>query len=656
MTTRAPSTTWAALALTLLGCQSLLLPGWLPPLTPPQPIVPEPTMCGAHNYPALVPLPEGPIKGAADFHNHQFANLGFGGRLLAGKAFDERGVEHALSVCGAEGLCVDDREAAVCRLACAFATDGDGCRAKCDGAKCSSSPPHGHFGWSDPVGMALGQGYGHVVRGYPEFQGWPNYNTYTHQQEYYTWLHRAFQGGLKLMVMLAVTNETLCQFLGHDHPCDDMTNVDLQLAEARKLEAFIDEQGDCEVNGNGWYRIAESPAQARKIIEDGAMAVVLGIEVDTLFNCRQSGNCNEASVVAQIQKYKAKGVRHVFPVHLMDNGIGGAATVNDFFNFGNVVVNHRQLAVRDCKSEGYSFRFGSPSMKANEVLHAMASKLGVDYPDYSKESALGAHCNKLGLDPKLGAPALAALMNARMLVDVDHMSALSRREALAVAKTCNYPGVVSGHSGFTKLTRGQEQSEGQLRDDDVTSIVERGGLFAPILNQGSREELIKYEREGSKVEHDCGSSAKSFAQAYLYAVDAVKARKQGPVGVGFGSDINGFAGLPAPRFGPYACGGDGVPQTNAVSYPFQPLHGSVTSMERFQAGYRVFDINLDGFAHMGLFPDFVQELLAIGLTPHDLEPLFDSAEAYIQMWDAAEKRTLSCDHAGKPLPPAVPPP
>jgi len=51
---------------------------------------------------------------------------------------------------------------------------------------------------------------------------------------------------------------------------------------------------------------------------------------------------------------------------------------------------------------------------------------------------------------------------------------------------------------------------------------------------------------------------------------------------------------------------------------------------------RVLDINEDGFANMGMFPDFVEELRKIGITDQGLAPLFNSAEAYIQMWERAE--------------------
>jgi len=112
-----------------------------------------------------------------------------------------------------------------------------------------------------------------------------------------------------------------------------------------------------------------------------------------------------------------------------------------------------------------------------------------------------------------------------------------------------------------------------------------------------------------------------------------------PVAVGFGSDLNGLAGMPRPRFGPFACGHDGVPQSEKtrVAYPVRLHPGMGDPLPASQIGNRVFDMNVDGYAHVGMFPDFVAELRAIGLTEKDLEPLFNSAEAYIQLWERATR-------------------
>src|SRR6185295_18135883 len=49
----------------------------------------------------------------------------------------------------------------------------------------------------------------HGEDGYPTFNSWPKYNVLTHQQVYEDWLFRAYQGGLRLMVMLAENSEDM---------------------------------------------------------------------------------------------------------------------------------------------------------------------------------------------------------------------------------------------------------------------------------------------------------------------------------------------------------------------------------------------------------------------------------------------------------------
>jgi len=118
------------------------------------------------------------VAGFADLHNHQFANLGFGGRVIWGGAYGEL-----------------SRELAWC------------------------TPVHGPAGAGDVIGnlvrvLVYGANaagiFGHSVGGYPDFDGWPRWNSLTHQTVFQDWLRRAVDGGLRLIVMLAVNNESLC--------------------------------------------------------------------------------------------------------------------------------------------------------------------------------------------------------------------------------------------------------------------------------------------------------------------------------------------------------------------------------------------------------------------------------------------------------------
>ena len=53
-------------------------------------------------------------------------------------------------------------------------------------------------------------------------------------------------------------------------------------------------------------------------------------------------------------------------------------------------------------------------------------------------------------------------------------------------------------------------------------------------------------------------------------------------------------------------------------------------------GFKTFDYNVDGLAHIGLVPDMVADSSRVGMDPHYVESLFCSAEAYIRVWERAD--------------------
>ena len=69
-----------------------------------------------------------------------------------------------------------------------------------------------------------------------------------------------------------------------------------------------------------------------------------------------------------------------------------------------------------------------------------------------------------------------------------------------------------------------------------------------------------------------------------------------------------------------------------MAYPFTiPGFGT---FDRQVSGQKTYDFNVDGLAHIGLLPDMVADLKNIGVTDQQLQPLFGSAQAYINMWSA----------------------
>lgn len=587
-----------------------------------------------------------PVVGFADLHSHQFANLGFGGLMLWGEPFDEQGIAHALPwsdfMPSAPGEVVAPDGSAVGRFGCGGLGLYSHCPATCPPGTgpgtdqwCEGVAVHGAGGVLDLVQTALSGTLGHLVGGYPEFDGWPRWNNYTGQQAYVDWLRRSWLGGQRLMVMLAVNNEALCSLVNRraSYGCGDMAAVDRQIQGAKDLERYVDLEDDGTENGSGWYRIAHSSAQARQIATQGKLAVVLGIEVPSLFDCKTSNpGCTEQHVRDRLDHYYALGVRHILPVHNADNAFGGTALYNEIFAANNRIINGEWWNVENCDpSTGIDFHAG---LTDGPLFALFAALVGETVPAVPA----GSSCNARGLTP-LGESFLGMLMDKKMIIDVDHLSTRSLNRALTLAEGRNYPALAMSHSGFlgSALPGGEGNHEGNKTPQQLARIRALGGTVATILHQGGRQDVRQYTRpDGSvPVPFDCGGSSKAWAQAYLYAVEKMQGRA-----VALGSDFNGLAGLPAPRAGGEACDGD-KPADYApgalVDYPFTTLTGA--TLDRQVVGNQVFDYNEDGLANNGMLPDFIEDLRRIGLTEADLAPLFGSAEQYIRMWELAEDTT-----------------
>ncbi len=84
-----------------------------------------------------------------------------------------------------------------------------------------------------------------------------------------------------------------------------------------------------------------------------------------------------------------------------------------------------------------------------------------------------------------------------------------------------------------------------------------------------------------------------------------------------------------------------VARVNAIWEKWEQMQGDNRPLVRSTAGaHRDFDINLDGMAHYGMLPDFLQDLRNSGLTAEDLAPLFRSANDYVEMWATCVMRAV----------------
>jgi len=598
-----------------------------------------------------------PVRGFADVHAHQFSNLGFGGGVFWGDTHHKDGIDAALPWC--DWTWKFPIIPALIGIPDFHPTLGF----KVHGTEVHQTAEcliHG-FGLSMSCNSLEGV---HAVSGTGPFEGWPNWSTATHQQMYYKWLERAYKGGLRLLVPLAVNNEAACVISPQKWwYCNDMYNIDRQIDGAYSLEAFIDAQHGGP--GKGWYRIVTSPAEARQVIEDGKMAVVLGIETDTLFGCKPStGTCDETYIREQVAKYYCKGVRHIFPVHLYNNKYSGSALYNDFWTIANFAVTGGFMDIWDCSGEPV-YPPGTDGLKYNYKtgwVQAFLTVFQIIYgwipgvPDHWGPA--GAHCNADGLSTE-GEWLVNDLMDYGMIIDVDHFSLLAIEEVLDLAESESrrYP-LISGHSFLfdepTMEFGHYPRTELHKTKEQIRRIRDLGGIVAPLNPHGK-----------------CSSSL-DYARKYSYIVEQMSGgpfyEEDGFPRISFSTDFGGFFQQTAPRdprdsgddcsdatyqaqkYDPdsefsiyHSVNEDGSAATfkrpddyPPLSYPF-PAVGDFGWFGRSWTGDREFDFNKDGLAHVGLLPDFMADLRNVGLTDADLEPMMYSAEAYIRMWEQIDQ-------------------
>jgi microsomal dipeptidase-like Zn-dependent dipeptidase len=594
----------------------------------------------------------GILRGYHDMHLHLLGNMAHGGRNLVGEPAP-------VLADGSYGLdATHDVNSAL-----SPATD----------LLVHRNPFHGLF--FDTSGEGTKDG-ARSMFGAPYFTGWPKWTSTTHQQTYYVWLERAWRGGLRATTLFASHVESLCKTSLKDTKesswplCENsMLHVVNQLKAALKFEAFVDTMSGGP--GLGWFRIVRTPQEARAAVRAGKLAVVLGIEVDNLFNCKEAGCPADfglpteltgrpapTTLVEAVNVIYDMGVRHVFPIHNFDNAFGGAATWMDPIGVGQAVAEGRWWVLRNCGNGVGDYGFW-----VDNALEFLMSVLGFGIgivpplPPYINGNLDTAYasCNQYGLNT-LGPLLLHTLMDKGMLIDIDHMGALSLDQTIAITAAgpagngLPYPLLASHVQAFDlhqKEFRDNKGRHERMRTPaQLAAIRDSGGLVAAMLKDDVQDTDLKGEKYnfgyvpavGATVTDNCRHSSKTWAQLLQYTVDVMG----GPVSMG--SDWNGAAGHVGPRFGSDACGGWGTPngferprqevENNRVQYPFT-LPGFGT-FDQQVTGFKAFDYNVDGLAHIGLVPDMVADLERIGVDAHYIDALFCSAEAYIRVWERAD--------------------
>lgn len=512
------------------------------------------------------------VRGYVDPHVHGQTHEFLGGRVICSPPFHKYGAAAALVDC-------PDHQVA------------DGRGALLEDALSGHTPGTGH----DPVG-------------WPTFSYWPNPHSLTHQQVYYKWLERSWRAGLRIHTSLLTENHILCTVYPlKKNSCDDRDAVRLQAKDMRAMQDYIDAQYGGP--GRGWYRIVTNPFEARKVINQGKLAVVMGMETSVPLGCNvQLGRatCTEAQMLAELAEMKKLGVSQMELTNKFDNAFTGVAgdsgTNGPLTNSANFLSTGSFLRMQTCPSAyapGTEDRLQSPNLgdlpggqQSAPDQDAIFGAIWKLFGDVGVQPVplypAGPHCNQLGLSP-LGQRLLSAMIDSRILFDPDHMSVAGRNAALDYMEqqqAAGRPvGVVSSHSWSTP--------------DAYPRIYRLGGFVAPYAGDST-----------------------GFVDKWRQHLGWTDGRYY--FGFGFGSDMNGFGAQGDPR---------GAGAADPVTYPFTGLGGVTISQQR--SGERVFDINTDGVAHYGLYADWVEDVEHVaGADGAALAAdLSRGAEAYLQTWE-----------------------
>jgi hypothetical protein len=447
---------------------------------------------------------------------------------------------------------------------------------------CADHDFNGAFAFAENL-LSTGSLFGnHSTKGWPDFDGWPRWDSLTHEGTYWKGIERAWRGGLRILVADLVENRALCEIYWlKKNPCGDMDSLRLQAKALYDLQNYIDAQ--FKGPGRGFFRIVKSPGEARAVINDGKLAVVMGVETSQPFDCLYRDGveiCSAAQIDRGLEELWNLGVRSLFPVHKFDNAFGGTTmdggTSGVLVNVGNKYMTGRWWEVSTCsgvESDHTPPSLGPPPFDVEALL-----------PWYPS----GPVCNVRGLTP-LGEYLINRMIDKGMIVETDHMSVSTRAETLAILESRGYSGVITSHGWGDDTSRQRIQA--------------LGGFVAPYAS--TTNDYIGNWRKARA----------SQSGAYLW-------------GIGFGTDTNGLGSQASPR--------PGASNENPVIYPFRSFDNSVT-IQQSHWNNRSWDFNLAGASHYGLFLDWIEDLKHVA-GEEIVDDLARGAEAYLQMWERVSTR------------------
>ena len=436
-------------------------------------------------------------------------------------------------------------------------------------------------------------------KGYPDFATWPTWGSILHQQMWIDWIERSHKGGLNIMVALAVSSHCIASAAKTHGPQDD----------GQVLLNCIQGIKDM-VSKSNFMEIAYTPQDVRRIVSAGKLAVILGTEMDNIGNfynpqdhypAKFNPTPSNAEIQQELDTLWNLGIRYIFPVHLNNTVFGGTALIVSALNVANKFATGEEYKVEQVstKETGIRFRLVHPGVGLPGIAKLFMPQLmpknvnpgrKENYTFWDTLPGYG-HRNALGLTER-GRFGIAYMMRKGFMIDIDHMSEKAANEVLDMAIANNYP-VNSGHN--------------EPRESGGTE------------NNRTPAQYAKLKQVGGMVGTGHGANASGYVRTYREV-----AKIMGYRNVAIGTDVGGFSALPQ--------------RDTSLTLVYD------NNFTRCKTGNRSWDINTDGVAHYGLWPDYIRSWDLAGMTPKEKNVFMNSAEDFTQVW---EKCTSNANKAAK---------
>ncbi len=491
----------------------------------------------------------GEVRGVLDGHMHWMTFEYLGGNFHCGRPWSRYGITAALPDCSS-----------------------------IEGPEGSAAPVQNFLNYGSPV-------HPHDTSGWPKLTAWAPSNL-TYEGTYYRWIQRDWKAGLRMMVMPVNENRELCMLMtNRRNSCDEMHTVYKGIRDIKQLQHYVDAQAGGP--GKGFFQIVRNPYQARKVINEGKMAVVLEVEVSELFGCKGSdpSSCSKPIISSGLKKLHRMGVRSSLLLNKFDNPLTGVrfdgGPIGVLINAANKLSYGSFWSAQTC-SGPYADNTIESAGTVPAALLSVISSLGID-PGTIPAYPPAPNCNTRGLTG-LGRYTVNQMMDRDMIVNPDHMSQRAVSRTLDIAERRNYSGIISPH--------------GWMDPGNWPRIWQLGGLAFP--GAGQAEGFV-----------DVWKTYRPKRTPYYF-------------GWGYGADLGGLAHQGDPPADP----GD------RIDYPFKSIDGA-TTVDKQRTGQRTFDYNTDGVAHYGEYADWLQEVTQSGGSKLRRDMLRGS-EAYLQMWERAD--------------------